>query len=494
MLMSERLGVKTENAGLTRGLSRTLSKAKSSLVGAFKRSKSVDVQASRGYTHRREVEWVISRPTQVQASTQVPQGGFNIPRKPVPTRPHPGLARHHSAFGAISDSHIPLQRRDAVRIKPRPIQFTARLMDDYSDEKPTVSRPAGLGMPLPPLPARLVAHHPPEDERVPSPWPRPLSIQKTPSLTPVRQPSLRRVGNLPERGASVPRRQVSRNGASALVPPAPLNRRKPLSALPAEAPMAHQDHRESVAAPLRPRVLENSEPLPSVAQLAPRQDHLESFSPPRSISPGRLNHNALMHSSAIGAVVSWLQNNLSHIPYAVSGLAALNMWGFHYHLPSRVTVLCPEPCRELITCWAITNDIHLYPDSREFGAQLDGDDGHVRRVRMKYVSEEDFALLRTVDMGGRVLGLPSLVDVLAGEFMDMKGRRTGDKRLMRGSGIQWAVDRMVELGVEVEQGDVPNVGKLLFLEPFECTYPGSKDLFERAGLLGEAEEVDELDL
>ena len=110
---------------------------------------------------------------------------------------------------------------------------------------------------------------------------------------------------------------------------------------------------------------------------------------------------------------------------------------------------------------------------------------------MKYIPEEDFTLLRTVDKGGRVLGLPSLVNVLAGEFMDMKGRRTGNKRLMRGSGIQWAVDRMIGMAVGVEQGEVKNVGNVLFLEPFECTYPGSKELFEKAGLLGEAE-ADEL--
>ena len=285
----------------------------------------------------------------------------------------------------------------------------------------------------------------------------------------------------------MPRRQVPRNGASTLVPSAPLNRRKPLPALPAESRADRQPHVEAVTAPLWPRVMESSEPLPSVAQLAPRQSHIEPSSPPRSISPGRLNHNAPMHSTTIRAVISWLQENLAHIPHAVSGLTALSMWGFQYHLPSRVTVICPESCRELINCWAIANGIHQYPDSREFGVQLDGDEGHVRRVRMKYVSEEDFALLRTVDMGGRVLGLPSLVDVLAGEFMDMTGRRTGDKRLMRGSGIQWAVDRMVELGVAVEEGELQNVGNLLFLEPFECTYPGSRDLFERAGLLGEAE-------
>ena len=46
---------------------------------------------------------------------------------------------------------------------------------------------------------------------------------------------------------------------------------------------------------------------------------------------------------------------------------------------------------------------------------------------------------------------------------------------------------MVEMGMEVEGGEVQNVGNLLFLEPFECTYPGSKELFEKAGLLGEAE-------
>lgn len=478
MLMSERLGVKTENAGLSRELSRKLSKAKSSLVGAFKRSKSVDVHA-----RRRNVEWVISRPTQVSSSTQVFEGElFNIPRKPVPARSIHGLVRHHPALAA-SDSHIPLQRRDAVRIKPRPIQFTANLRDDYSDEEHPTSGP-GV-----PLPAHMMARHPPEDERIPSPWPRPLSVQKTPMPSPIpdRQPSLRRVGNLPERRTTVPRRQVPRNGAPSPVPSAPLNRRKPLPALPARSRADRQARVEAVTAPLWPKVLESSEPLPSVAQLAPRQSHIEPSSPPRSISPGRLNHNALMSPTTIKAVVSWLQENLAHIPHAVSGLTALSMWGFQYHLPSRVTVLCPEPCRELISCWAISNGIHQYPDSREFGVQLDGDEGHVRRVRMKYVSEEDFAALRTVDMGGRVLGLPSLVDVLAGEFMDMTGRRTGDKRLMRGSGIQWAVDRMVELGVAVEEGEVQNVGNLLFLEPFECTYPGSKELFERAGLLGEAE-------
>ncbi|KAL2110138.1 hypothetical protein VUR80DRAFT_1582 [Thermomyces stellatus] len=194
-----------------------------------------------------------------------------------------------------------------------------------------------------------------------------------------------------------------------------------------------------------------------------------------------------MHLPAVHAVVAWLQDNLAHVPYAITSLSALAIWGFAAYIPTHVSILCPEHCRDVVTGWAFATGVVLYSRQKGFGLQLRGEKGHVRRVRVKFVAAEVFAGLKAVGKA-RVLSLASLIDVLAGEFIDMKGENAGAKRLTLGGGILWAVNKMVEVGAEVGKGEVRNVGNPLFMEPFVCLFPGSKEAFVKAELL-QAEDI-----
>lgn len=189
-----------------------------------------------------------------------------------------------------------------------------------------------------------------------------------------------------------------------------------------------------------------------------------------------------MHPPSVHAVAAWLSDNLSHVPYAVTSLSALSMWGFTRHLPTHISILCPEHCRDVVTGWAVATGVALYPRQRGFGLQLHGEGGQLRRVRVKFVDADVFAGLGTVGPA-RVLSLASLVDVLAGEFMDMAGENAGDKRVVLGGGICWAVERMVEAGVTAGGEELRHVGNPLFLEPFACTFPGSREALVRAGFI-----------
>ncbi|SPO02375.1 uncharacterized protein DNG_05048 [Cephalotrichum gorgonifer] len=172
--------------------------------------------------------------------------------------------------------------------------------------------------------------------------------------------------------------------------------------------------------------------------------------PRRSAAEARdIRHDAPMNPPTVSRVVTWLGENLAHIPYAVTGVACLIMHGFGGRLPTHVSVLCPEHCKNVMRSWAAARGVVLYPTEKEFGVLLAGEKSHVRRVRMKFVSEEGFAGIETVYMRkGRVLSLTTLVDVLAEEFMEMTGDRTGEGRLLLGGGIIWAAERLVEMGPE----------------------------------------------
>lgn len=205
--------------------------------------------------------------------------------------------------------------------------------------------------------------------------------------------------------------------------------------------------------------------------------------PSKHPEPGRASPDAPMQPPTVNAVATWLSENLSHVPYAITSLSALSMWGFPRYLPTHVSILCPEHCRNVVTGWAVATGVVLYPRQKGFGLQLRGEDGgRVRRVRVKFVPADVFSAFRTVG-AARVLSLASLVDVLAGEFMDMAGENAGEKRVVLGGGITWAVDRMIETRAEVGEGEVRNVGNPLFLEPFACTFPGSREAFFTAGLV-----------
>lgn len=232
-------------------------------------------------------------------------------------------------------------------------------------------------------------------------------------------------------------------------------------------------------------VPEQEAPAPSTADQEPERPNSV---PPQRTAPTSLRHNAPMHYTAVRAVASWLHENLGHVPYVVTSLSALALWGFRYYQPTHVTLLCPEHCRDVITSWAVSRGVLAYARPQSgFGVQLAGEPGVVRRVRVKFVDGDEFAGLGTAKaaagVGGRVLSLASLVDVLAGEFMDMGGQRAGEKRVVIGGGISWAVDRMVSLGAGVGDEELRNVGNPLFLEPFECTFPGSRETFVKAGLI-----------
>ncbi|KLO87862.1 uncharacterized protein Y057_14879 [Fusarium fujikuroi] len=73
-----------------------------------------------------------------------------------------------------------------------------------------------------------------------------------------------------------------------------------------------------------------------------------------------LSDDRSMNREAVSEVVDMIAQRFSHIPYAVSGLAAMVYYGYEAR-PYRVSIVCPEHTRENQKCWAKAQGISLEP-------------------------------------------------------------------------------------------------------------------------------------
>jgi hypothetical protein len=255
-------------------------------------------------------------------------------------------------------------------------------------------------------------------------------------------------------------------------------------------------------------------------------------SPRRS---GSTSRSALPLSSegidpqTLAEIVDSLDRTLGHVPYAVSGLAAMALWGFADRPPVRVSIMCPEHSKEVIKSWAVANGAEYdAADPSSLGIFTAGE--VLRRVRIKYLRAEDFDRLpvtrravpirrsgagpvararyedvlagraaastmrqQAEDDGftrPRVLGLAAVINFAAhGYKHDERARKSQRTRRAVGEDILWAAERLAQGLAEGEEGvgplspaTVPEVIDPLFWEPFTAEYRPAARLFFQAGL------------
>jgi hypothetical protein len=185
----------------------------------------------------------------------------------------------------------------------------------------------------------------------------------------------------------------------------------------------------------------------------------------------------------LAEVLAAIGSAFYHVPYAVSGRAAMHAHGFVGRTPTHVSILCPEHSKNVIKSWAAVAGMVLSSDSPD-QVKIKTSDGRMWRVRFKYVSSR-FDELETVGLGiTRVLGLASLVDQVAKAWVYTKNPETEFPSLKRD--MFWLLEKIVEKrkrnGGMLTAGQVPGVLNPLFWDVFTCVHPEAATMFAQAGL------------
>ncbi|KPM36476.1 hypothetical protein AK830_g10085 [Neonectria ditissima] len=190
--------------------------------------------------------------------------------------------------------------------------------------------------------------------------------------------------------------------------------------------------------------------------------------------------------SALREVVHRLSELFDHIPYVVSGLSAMQYYGFDGRTTSYLSVICPAHSREAIRGWAKAQGIYSFPEQPDhFGIAMP--DGLIRQVRVKYVDEgfEDMDQIRLGRSRASVLSLPGLADRLAQGYVKVLEHSEGRNQTMFAEDIFWVLNRIAELGHKehwLTPTRAPHIWCDRFWVPFSVSFPDSVPLFGAAGI------------
>lgn len=187
---------------------------------------------------------------------------------------------------------------------------------------------------------------------------------------------------------------------------------------------------------------------------------------------------------------------LEHIPNRVCGLAAMLYHGFDKRLPTSVSIICPASSRRVITSWARSQGMHIFPEYPDvFGIPLG--DGRARRVRVKFLEEgfDDLHYLRAGTLGSYVMSLPGIANQIAYAYVDELKVRRGRRQAAYAHDLLWILSRISQLRERyrsdlgpwlqqhsITQSRAPCLFMLSFWIPFTATYPGSLLQFNKGGV------------
>ncbi|KAM7216533.1 hypothetical protein V8F06_008061 [Rhypophila decipiens] len=94
-------------------------------------------------------------------------------------------------------------------------------------------------------------------------------------------------------------------------------------------------------------------------------------------------------SAALLSTLDTFHRSLSHTRYAVSGTAALTVWGYTGRLPNRVSVLCCSSDKQIIRTWAKVAGWYLYPSTPDVIGLPSNQQGLIRRIKLKGIDSDE---------------------------------------------------------------------------------------------------------
>ncbi|KAF4963810.1 hypothetical protein FSARC_8170 [Fusarium sarcochroum] len=190
-----------------------------------------------------------------------------------------------------------------------------------------------------------------------------------------------------------------------------------------------------------------------------------------------------MNREAVCEVVDMIALRFSHIPYAVSGLAAMVYYGYNAH-PFKVSIVCPAHTRENQKGWAKAQGMMPIPRRPDIWG-LATTDGLVRQIRVRFPYDfEDIHMLKVGDSAVTILSLAGLADELARTYVNELKFSSHERQEGLAEELVWVLKKIIRTRLPehmLTPERTPHLVKETFWLPFSLSYPGTVPLFEKAG-------------
>ncbi|KAI1031286.1 hypothetical protein LB504_000341 [Fusarium proliferatum] len=199
-----------------------------------------------------------------------------------------------------------------------------------------------------------------------------------------------------------------------------------------------------------------------------------------------LSDDRSMNREAVSEVVDMIAQRFSHIPYAVSGLAAMVYYGYEAR-PYRVSIVCPEHTRENQKCWAKAQGMIPIPRQRHVWGVATSD-GIVQQIRVRF--PYDFNEMHALKIGTAgsnpvsMLSLAGLADELARTYVNELKHSDRDRQENLAHEMIWILKRIIQCRLPehaLRPERIPHLTRETFWLPFTLSYPESVPLFAKAG-------------
>jgi hypothetical protein len=193
-----------------------------------------------------------------------------------------------------------------------------------------------------------------------------------------------------------------------------------------------------------------------------------------------------MNREAVSEVVDMIALRFSHIPYAVSGLAAMVYYGYEAR-PYKVSIVCPEHTRENQKCWAKAQGMIPIPRQRHVWGVATSD-GIIQQIRVRF--PYDFNEMHALKIGTAgsnpvtMLSLAGLADELARTYVNELKHSDHDRQENLAHEMIWILRRIIQCRLPehaLRPERIPHLIRETFWLPFTLSYPESVPLFAKAG-------------
>ncbi|KAH7196634.1 uncharacterized protein B0J16DRAFT_326316 [Fusarium flagelliforme] len=190
-----------------------------------------------------------------------------------------------------------------------------------------------------------------------------------------------------------------------------------------------------------------------------------------------------MNYEAVCEVIDMIALRFSHIPYAVSGLAAMVYYGYDAR-PYKVSIICPEHTRENQKCWAKALGMLQMPKRQDIWGVATRD-GMLRQIRVRFPYDfEQMHTLRVGSSGVSMLSLAGLADELARTYVNELKHSDQDRQENLAKEMVWILNRIIQVKMpehRLKPERIPHLINERFWLPFSLAYPEVVPLFAKAG-------------
>ncbi|KAH7256376.1 hypothetical protein BKA59DRAFT_541465 [Fusarium tricinctum] len=196
-----------------------------------------------------------------------------------------------------------------------------------------------------------------------------------------------------------------------------------------------------------------------------------------------ISHDRSMNREAVSEVIDMIALRFSHIPYAVSGLAAMVYYGYDAR-PYKVSIICPEHTRENQKCWAKAQGMIPIPRRSDIWG-LATTDGIVHQIRVRFPYDfEDMHALKIGSSAVSMLSLAGLADELARTYVNELKHSDHARQDNLAREMVWILQRIIQVRMPehmLTPERIPRLTKETFWLPFSLAYPETVPLFAKAG-------------